>query len=1136
VGKQIGTVPGRSSNMTWTASLAGGARINWDAAGAASRVPPALQSMSLDVGLDAEVDVTAGELLYLSLNVEAGLAIGTAGDGSPVFDLAIVVGITVIPANVKPIVAAATGSINLGPVQVKSFDAMLTLSPDPVAPGQPKAMLTAKLKDMFIGDIDMGTMILAGSAFTRVVTAAGVDATKWYVIGTLVAEVGFDVAAAALGVAPSMTPQLDGRAAALGSKGSVSTTMTFNSDTLDISGTLSADFETDYFTVVASGSYSSVCTDDGMFMSGTLTFTAETPLPLPAIFITATKHCQPWIKEVLTIRAEIDSAAWLDAKSKAAAAAVLGAPQTTGMKQPDYANEKALGKSPLAALGMATSLSFDVKDLVISLTGSYMDAAASGMDDLSWVFTVNGTVSLTDTSGSPVPTGVLSVDVAMLWTFAPRGDAMRAKLEMRPPELSGACAAAAGASCASGEVCGAGLACVKGGCVDVGAIEDATDRAAAAEAAVAAQSYGAGLACSIAGDATGGSPRVELDGSFAIANDDWLTIAGSFHAVVPCGEDDHASAQVRINLDRYGVKIDDLAIGMELSCAAAAADVKKFRVFGSLSNIEIGSFSMGGVYLDLMAYHTSAEVTKAGQYWVGTISAEFSITEGLDVAMTASFSTKPDEEGLTLGIQAGYTKTFSRGTELELFGEGTLKLPCTELGDFDIAGTATVTGLNLGGNELVIDGAVTFSSNCGRLFRLTVEISVDALDRRGIEVLPDVWVRIPKLDLRAQSLAKGELDIGVVFALGKTGELFANYSLPSGAVTVGVNFRDDTICQYMKDLVSAIPGVASDPCKEMRSGPLNFVAKALDSIPVRFMTIRFTYDAGMHLIVWLDGMMIGSLDFSVGMIISKVGGQFRFFWLLKFDVPEVIKLPKIFGSARGVMEDVINTGLSMLSVVKSIGFVYTTHKVMTFPRAAAELLPPGLEDMAPGLTLALTLNMVAGNDETSTHMTSVSDSQTKDAGGGGGDLKAKMRKDFNKEQMENFVIQLPISMTEFCLSHSFLMWNSMTQAVGIDIFPPDHRYLAFKPGVCFGFAPISVRVKIQVTEERDMYEGGFIARMYDMSTKKTVLRQTEFVVAISTVGIEIAAVSSASLTRTEDTWLINPWGLLPKVAVLFPQT
>ena len=1135
MGKQIGTVPGRSSNMTWTASLAGGVRINWEAAGAASRVPPALQSMSLDVAFNARVDVTAGKLLYLSLDVKAGLAIGIAGDGSPVFDLAIVVGITVIPANVKPIVAAATGSISFGPVQVKSFDAMLTLFPDPVAPGQPKAVMTAKLKDMFIGDVDMGTMILAGSAFTKVVTTGGVDATKWYVIGTLVAEVRFDVAAAALGVVPSMTPTPDGRAAALGSKGSVSTTVTFNSDTRDISATVSADFETDYFTVVASGSFNSVCTDDGMFMSGTLTFTAETPLPLPSIAITATKHCQPWMKEVLTIRAEIDSAAWRDANSKATAAAALGAPQTTGMKQPNYASEKAHGKSPLAALGMATSLSFDVDNLVISLTGSYLDVASRGMDDLSWIFKVDGTVSLKDTSGSPVPTGVLSVDVAMLWAFAPRGDAMQAKLGKPLAELNGTCAAAAGASCAGGEVCGAGLACVKGECVDVGAIADADDRASAAEAALAAQSYGAGLACAIAGDATGESPRVELDGNFEIANDDWLTIAGSFHAVVPCGEDDYASAEVRMSLDRYGVKIGDLAIGMELSCAAAAADVKKFRVFGSLDNIEIGSFSMGGVYLDLTAYHTSAEVTKAGQYWVGTISAEFSVTEGLDVALTASFSTKPDEGGLTLGIQAGYTKTFSRGTELELSGEGTLKLPCAELGDFYIAGTATVTGVKLGGNELVIDGAVTFSSNCGRLFQLTVEISVDSMDRRGIEVLPDVWVQIPKLDLRAQSLAKGELDIGLCFALGKTGELFVNYSLPSGAVTVGVNFHDDTICQYMKDLVSAIPGVAIDPCKEMRNTPLSFVAKALDSIPVRFMTIRFTYDAGMHLIVWLDGMMIGSLNFSVGMIISKIGGQFRFFWLLKFDVPEVIKLPKIFGPARGVMEDVINTGLSMLSVVKSIGFVYTTHKVMTFPKAAAELLPGGLEDMDAGLTLALSLNIVAGNDDTSENMNSVSESQTKDAAGGG-DLKAKMQKDFNKKSMENFVMQLPISMTEFCLSHSFLMWNSMTQPVGIDIFPPDHRYLAFKPGVCISFAPASVSVRIEVTEERDMYEGGFIARMYEMSNKNTVMRQTMFEVAITTVGIEIAAISSASLVHTEDTWLINPWGLLPKVAVLFPQT
>jgi hypothetical protein len=225
----------------------------------------------------------------------------------------------------------------------------------------------------------------------------------------------------------------------------------------------------------------------------------------------------------------------------------------------------------------------------------------------------------------------------------------------------------------------------------------------------------------------------------------------------------------------------------------------------------------------------------------------------------------------------------------------------------------------------------------------------------------------------------------------------------------------------------------------------------------------------------------------------------------------------------------------MMSTVKSIGFVYTSHKVMTFPAAAAGLLPPGLEDMAAGLTLCLTLNMVAGSDDTSTSMTSISDSQTADAEGGG-DLKAKMQDDFNKKRMENFVIQLPFSITEFCVSHSFLMWNTMTQTVGIDIFPPDHRYLAFKPSLCFSWAPLAVIVNIKVTEERDMYEGGFIARMYGLSTKKTVLRETEFQVAITMVGIDISAVSSAALTRTEDTWLVNPWGLLPKVAVLFPQT
>jgi len=88
---------------------------------------------------------------------------------------------------------------------------------------------------------------------------------------------------------------------------------------------------------------------------------------------------------------------------------------------------------------------------------------------------------------------------------------------------------------------------------------------------------------------------------------------------------------------------------------------------------------------------------------------------------------------------------------------GRLTIPCTDLGDLYIVGAATVTGLKLGGDELIIDGAVTFSSNCGSLFQLTVVISVDTLDSRGIEVLPDVWVTIPALDLRAQSLAGGSL-------------------------------------------------------------------------------------------------------------------------------------------------------------------------------------------------------------------------------------------------------------------------------------------------------------------------------------------------------------------------------------------
>jgi hypothetical protein len=96
-------------------------------------------------------------------------------------------------------------------------------------------------------------------------------------------------------------------------------------------------------------------------------------------------------------------------------------------------------------------------------------------------------------------------------------------------------------------------------------------------------------------------------------------------------------------------------------------------------------------------------------------------------------------------------------TSARPYSMGRLTIPCTDLGDLYIVGAATVTGLKLGGDELIIDGAVTFSSNCGSLFQLTVVISVDTLDSRGIEVLPDVWVTIPALDLRAQSLAGGSL-------------------------------------------------------------------------------------------------------------------------------------------------------------------------------------------------------------------------------------------------------------------------------------------------------------------------------------------------------------------------------------------
>jgi len=117
---------------------------------------------------------------------------------------------------------------------------------------------------------------------------------------------------------------------------------------------------------------------------------------------------------------------------------------------------------------MATSLSFDVVNLVIKLTGSYLDTSMRDLNDLAWVFRIDGEVTLSDTSNSPVPTGVLTVEVAMKWKFAPRGSAMQDKLLARPEELEeGSCTADSTAdeedgSCDDGEVCGPGLACVVG--------------------------------------------------------------------------------------------------------------------------------------------------------------------------------------------------------------------------------------------------------------------------------------------------------------------------------------------------------------------------------------------------------------------------------------------------------------------------------------------------------------------------------------------------------------------------------------------------------------------------------------------------------------------------------------------------
>ena len=458
-------------------------------------------------------------------------------------------------------------------------------------------------------------------------------------------------------------------------------------------------------------------------------------------------------------------------------------------------------------------------------------------------------------------------------------------------------AAEDGDSCADGEVCAAGLACVEDACVDVSAIEDDDARAAAAAAAVAEQSYGFGLACAVSGDATSESPQVELDGAFAI-DAGVLSLEGEFHAAIPCGEDDYASAEVRVSLDLSVLKINDLAVGMKMYCAPPAADAQKYLVYGRLENIEVGFFSMGPVDMEISSTYkfdspdededededeeqsglgqlgkhgntanmgggkktTTAKkkptgTTKATDkskatdtetdtdtdtetstatatakdtdrskevYYNGTITGTIpGIIEGLDVSASVSFVYGSDgrddlDDHTTVSIDVSYTKKISGNVLLELTGHGMIKFPCEEVGDFAVGGSATVSGLKLFGNVLILHGEATYENNCGPRWRVHIILSIDtlvgrcnlntiktcviesalglrnqstrlklngddllsnfafninmrryALDPRGMEVFPSIYIKLPKLDLRMQSLSPGQLDIGLQQPLGR---------------------------------------------------------------------------------------------------------------------------------------------------------------------------------------------------------------------------------------------------------------------------------------------------------------------------------------------------------------------------------
>ena len=51
--------------------------------------------------------------------------------------------------------------------------------------------------------------------------------------------------------------------------------------TLEITATMFVSYETDYFTVTADGTFGNECTDEGTFLSGSLMFAADLPIPFP---------------------------------------------------------------------------------------------------------------------------------------------------------------------------------------------------------------------------------------------------------------------------------------------------------------------------------------------------------------------------------------------------------------------------------------------------------------------------------------------------------------------------------------------------------------------------------------------------------------------------------------------------------------------------------------------------------------------------------------------------------------------------------------------------------------------------------------------------------------------------------------